>query len=387
MAPNTLDGEIAGLQKNRGHRRICRLESAQVGIAHSEGVHVHGGLFGIGHEPGRGPGLEPIRLQLHVSQCAAKGDGIEHAHHSLVKAISVVHGHKLGKRSVDIDPELIGQGSKAHGIVLANLLVRVAQQGRRRRVHREVRQVIKVREDGDLRELRDTGHKTEALHGLRLLDNRVERLEERLEWANLLRAHPMREGFVVFVNKKDNLTARRQSSNVFDKRLQTDGSVVLVAQDNTEPVSLRTHRCHDAPLDFSDGLSRAQAHIEADDRIRSRPVPRQRIYRQALKQVAPALKKLLERREQQRLAKTARTREKELVAHGGIDQRIHQSRLVDIGDARFADGLEVVCVCGNTLQLHGMSFRLAYLRGHSTTRYAAEENGPPRTTRAAPATS
>ncbi len=234
----TSDGEVAGLEKDSGHIGSRGLESTKLRLINFQVVDVDRRLLRIGHEPTWRARLEPIGAQGHIAQRASQGNRVEHAHHLLIEAVSVVQVRQLREGAIDIGSHLFRKGSEPFREARTHLIVGIAQQSRGIRAHRYVGEVVQIREDGHLRELRNARHKAEALLGLGELDHGIKRLEECLEGQNLGLAYPTRERLVVLVDEQDEPAIFPGSRNILDKCGEAVAKVPCFLQRHTEPLRL-----------------------------------------------------------------------------------------------------------------------------------------------------
>ena len=173
------------MDEHRWHGGADRFESAQVGVAQRESIDVDRLLLRIRHKPAWSARLKPVGAHVSRVEAAAQRNGIEDARHRAVEAIAIVHRDETGERAVDIRTQDLGKRRKPPGKVRTHLVVRIAKQRGKPHVHRDVGEVVEVRENRDLCELGDARHKAKALFRLGELDDGIERLEKRLKRQDL----------------------------------------------------------------------------------------------------------------------------------------------------------------------------------------------------------
>ena len=138
------DGQVAGLEKDGGHEGVGRLKGAQLLLGDFDGLDLHGLPLGIRHEPAGRSRLEPVRADVGGVQATTERNGVEHAGHGAVEAVSVIHVHQARERPVDIGAEGLCEGREPPRETRPHLVVRVAQQAGETNVHRDVGQVVEV---------------------------------------------------------------------------------------------------------------------------------------------------------------------------------------------------------------------------------------------------
>ena len=361
-----LDREVSGLDQKRQDRGLLRLVDRECLLWRLRGVEVDGRLPDHLHQERRRPRLEPPVLEFACVEALADGDGIEHVRAVPVEAVSVVPMHEPGERLVARRPERRGEGVEVLGEVREDLLVRVAEQGRRTGVHREVGEIVQVREDRDLGELRDACHEDEALQRLGGLHDGVERLERGLDARNLRPPEQAQQRLVVFVDQDRDLPGRGLrgggAAEVPEPRRNGIPGFGLEPEVVLDVGELTVEPGHE----FGPVARLGRAHVEVDHGNR-RPVPRQRVDREALEQLAACLEKGLDRRYQERLAEPPRPREEILgrdLRRQGVDGR----RLVDVDGSSLDEPGERERAGGN--RLHGADF--------SKPRLPPQSDGPGR---------
>ena len=327
-ADGLLDREVSGLDEKRQDCGLFRLVDGEGLFGDFRRIEVDGGPPKHLHEERRRAGLEPPVLEAMGIQAFSDGDRIEHCGARFLEMVSVVPTNELGERLFPGGSKFCGEGVEVFRAVRENLLVRVAEKVGRAGVHREVREVVQVREDRGLGELRDARDKDEALERLRGLDHGVERLEDGLDPGHLRAAEQSEDRLVVFVHENRDLSGRglrgggaaEVGENVFGGLRRRSRFPEVLGQaphhlEKTDPELLRIARLRGAHVEVQDGDCR--------------PVPGERVDRKAPEEFAARLEEGLERRKEQRFPEPAGPRE-EVLALPRYGNPVNLRRLVDV---------------------------------------------------------
>ena len=233
--------------------------------------------------------------------------------------------------------------------------MRVAEERRHPRVHRELVEVVEVGEDRHLGELADARDEREALESLACLDDRIELLERVAYLVDVALAQMSEERLVVLVDEQHHLVDMRL--RILRLRLTVGGGDHVGHEEAELPrdrfvrpewyaqtLGFRLEHRVDLRPELGDGCGLARPHVELQDGMRLCPIPL-RLDRQPLEEFAPPLEKALERGDRERLPKTPGASDEELLADRAVGKKLQNRRLIDVDEPALTDVSERIGVC------------------------------------------
>ena len=200
-----LDRQVARLEQQGHDLRRLWFVRPQLRLQDLEIRNVNRTLLQQLHQERRRTRLVPIALELAVAEASPERYGIDHPLGGMMEAIPVVHRDDLVERLVRCETVRRAKRREMLAKVFLHLVVRVAEHRRRPRVHREIHEVVEVREDRHLRELAHARDEGEALRALAGFDDRVEFLQRIANLADIRLAKMSQDRLVIFIDEQNHL--------------------------------------------------------------------------------------------------------------------------------------------------------------------------------------